>query len=102
VIVTKSNSIAIASAIGHWSISLLWRSGGSNLLVRDYCPHSLKHPNAPSVVDVFETFRTQRHWDEAETRASLDILNRVLTEQVLLLSAIEAEQSGQDEPGDNG
>jgi hypothetical protein len=44
VLVTKSNSIAIASAIGHWSISLLWRSGGSNLLVRDYCPHSLQSP----------------------------------------------------------
>ena len=62
----------------------------------------LKHPNAPSVVEVFETFRTQRHWDEAGTRASLAIRNQVLTEQVLLLSAIEAEQSGQEEPADNG
>ncbi len=62
----------------------------------------LKRPNAPSVVEVFEMFRTQGHWDEAETRASLNMLNRVLTEQVLLLSAIEAEQSGQDEPADNG
>ena len=62
----------------------------------------LKRPNAPSVVEVFETFRIQRQWDEAETRASLTMLNRVLTEQVLLLNAIEAEQSGQDEPADNG
>lgn len=62
----------------------------------------LKHPDAPSVVEVFETFRAQRHWDEAETRASLDMLNRVLTEQVLLLSVIEAEQSEQDEPGNKG
>lgn len=54
----------------------------------------------PSVVEVFETFRAQRHWDEAETRASLDMLNRVLTEQVLLFSAIEVQQSEQDEPGD--
>jgi hypothetical protein len=46
VLVTKSNSIALASAIGHWRISLLWRSGGSNLLVREDCPHSFNHPCA--------------------------------------------------------
>jgi hypothetical protein len=34
----RSNSIAFVSGIGHWSLLLLWKCGGSKQLVRGYCP----------------------------------------------------------------
>ena len=38
----RSNSIAFVFVIGHGSLLLLWKCGGSKLLVRAYCPHSQK------------------------------------------------------------
>ena len=39
----RSNSIAFVFVIGHWSLLLLWKCGGSKRLVRGYCPHSFRH-----------------------------------------------------------